>query len=132
VTEKPADSLLIGLWEVDAFSYKYFKEFMDIRDKKVTVELRKDGTVVGSNLPRFSVSNFEPPKELVSPSGTWFTNQSFSKENWQVTMRFDRKNDEPQYGFAGRYDIYKRNDSLLLWLFLGDPDSGDRLLFVKI
>jgi len=130
VTEKPQDSLLLGTWEVDSFSYEYIKEVIDMDNKKVTISLRNNRQLIGSNLPNFSVSDFDKPTKLVNPKGEWKLNQSYKKDRWQITMAFER-HEEKHYGFSGYYDIYKRNDSLFLWKFIGDPDSGNRLLFKK-
>lgn len=130
VTEKPEDSLLIGIWEVDSFSYEFIREQIKIDNKKVTMRIGENGNVKGYNLPNFSVSNFNKPTTLVKPNGTWRLNQSYKKDRWQITISFEKKENK-HYGFSGYFDIYKRNDSLFLWKFIGDPDSGNRLLFKK-
>jgi hypothetical protein len=131
VTQKPNDSLLIGTWEVDKFSYDYIEKLIDIEGKKIMISIHKEGVLGSANLPNFRWSNEDKPTKLINPEGTWKLNQSYKKDRWQISMSFGRQGGY-EYRFAGRYDIYKRNDSLFLWMFIGDPDSGNRLLFQKV
>ncbi len=131
VAEKPADSLLIGTWEVDRFTYEFLRKHVDVDDRKVTLTLKKDRTLTSMNLPNMNSYNLYQPDSLLGKmTGSWEPEQSYKKDRWQVQLSFDWKGGT-RYGFAGSYYIYKRNDSLFLWRYIGDPDSGNRLLFRK-
>lgn len=129
LTEQPADSLLNGTWEADRFTYEFLRKHVDVGDRKVRITLKKDRTLSSVNLPNTNSDNFYQPDSLLSKmTGSWEKKQSYKKDWWQVQLSFDWKGGT-RYGFAGSYDMYKRNDSLFLWRYIGDPDSGNRLLF---
>ena len=45
-------------------------------------------------------------------------------------MRFDKSN-LYQNGMLTSYDLYLQNDGIIIWNFIGDPDSGERFLYEK-
>lgn len=130
VVNKPNVTLLIGTWEIDAFSYSYIKEVINLDGKQVRLNLNKNGEASISNMPDFSTANIEKPTQLVSLNGTWKLKPTYKKDRWQLLLSF-AKQKNLQLGFSGYYDLYQRNDSLFLWHFIGDPDSGNRLLFQR-
>ena len=45
-------------------------------------------------------------------------------------MRFNKSN-LYESGLSISYDLYLQDDGIIIWNFIGDPDSGERFLYKK-
>ncbi len=129
LTKKPTQSEMIGIWEVDKFSYDLIKE-KGYEKKKIELKLKSDGTFEIYNLPNF-INVFDQTKEkYVNTNGSWEIKKDFKEENWVLNMSFNKSN-LYENGMSTSYDLYLQDNKIIIWTFIGDPDSGERFLFTK-
>ena len=129
LTEKPTHSEMIGIWEVDKFSYE-LNERKGYEKKKIEMNLKENGTFEITNLPNY-INVFDQTKErFVNTNGTWEIGKDFKGEKWVLSLNFDRSN-LYEKGMMTYYDLYLQNDKIIIWNFIGDPDSGERFLYRK-
>ncbi|AXT18464.1 hypothetical protein D7030_07575 [Flavobacteriaceae bacterium AU392] len=125
IYDKPKIEDLAGTWEVDSFSYEFIKESYDIGNKKVELTLNENGTFIVKNVPDFNDLNKENKNKLFEVEGKWKLNNYKNKE-WNLYI-----NSKKNYGLTSVFYLYIKEGELIIWDFIGDPDSGNRLLFTK-
>lgn len=129
LTKKPTQSEMIGIWEIDKYSYDLIIE-KGYEKKKIELKLKSNGTFEISNLPNF-INVFDQTNEKnVNTDGTWKIGKDYEEENWVLNMSFDKSN-LYENGMSTYYDLYLQDDKIIIWTFIGDPDSGERFLFTK-
>tara|TARA_B100000745_G_C20015866_1_gene345278 strand:- start:219 stop:743 length:525 start_codon:yes stop_codon:yes gene_type:complete len=130
VIDEPKKESLIGLWEVDSFSYNFISNHYKLDSKKVELKLVEDGTFIIKNYPDFEIGGFGKPinNELNTVSGKW--NLKKIKDNWNLEMIFD-KSQIYRNGISTLFELYLKSNKLIIWNSIGDPDQGNRLMFVK-
>lgn len=130
ITEKPLSKDLLGTWLIDIYSYDLLRK-KGYEYKKVELSIRNDGSFEAKNLPDFiNVFSKKNTKEYTTSKGTWEIAKDFDGENWVLQLKFE-KSDFYKEDFSTEFDLYLEEDKLILWFFVGDPDSGERLLFKK-
>lgn len=127
LTEKPTQSDMTGIWEVDKFSYE-LNEKKGYEKKKILLNLKKDGTFEITNLPNYINVFDETKKRFVNTNGTWQIKKEIKGEKWVLNMRFD-KSSLYENGMSTSYDIYLQDNEIIIWNFIGDPDSRERFLY---
>lgn len=133
VSEKPKPEDLLGTWEIDNFSYDLIKENGYDRNKEVEVELRlsENGKFEAINFPEFiDVFNDTKEKRFLQLNGSWKVEKDFKNEYWVLRLDFD-ESEFYKSGLSINYSLYLKNNNLIIWNFIGDPDSGERFLFEK-
>lgn len=129
LTEKPTQTEMAGIWEVDKFSYDLVQK-KGYEKKKIELDLKENGTFEITNLPNF-INVFDQTLERnVNTSGTWEIGKDFNGEKWVLNMRFNKSN-LYENGMSTSYDLYLQDDGIIIWDFIGDPDSGERFLYKK-
>ena len=129
LTEKPTQSQMIGIWEADKFSYE-LNEQKEYEKEKIELNLKENGTFEITNLPNY-INVFDQTKErFVHTNGTWEIGKVFKGEKWVLNMRFEKSN-LYENGMLTSYDLYLQNEGIIIWNFIGDPDSGERFLYEK-
>jgi len=129
LTEKPTQTEMIGIWEVDKFSYDLIQE-KGYEKKKIELNLKDDETFEVTNLPNF-INVFDKTTErLVNTGGTWEIGKDFKGEKWILNMSFNKSN-LYENGIYTSYDLYIQDGGIIIWNFIGDPDSGERFLYKK-
>ncbi|UPT69605.1 MAG: hypothetical protein M0D53_10535 [Flavobacterium sp. JAD_PAG50586_2] len=75
---------------------------------------------------------FSEPKTkgYINAKGNWKIAKDFEGTKWVLQLNFE-KDDISKDGFLMEFDLYFEREKLILWYFVGDPDSGERLLFEK-
>ena len=129
LTKKPTQTEMTGIWEVDKFSYDLNEE-NGFERKKIELNLNKNGTFEITNLPNYINVFDQTDEKFVSTSGKWEIGKDFKGEKWVLNMRFDKSN-LYENGMSTSYDLYLQNDGIIIWYFIGDPDSGERFLYRK-
>ncbi|WP_339920847.1 hypothetical protein [uncultured Flavobacterium sp.] len=129
ITEKPTQTEMCGIWDVDKFSYDLI-ERKGYEKKKIVLNLKKNGTFEISNLPNFINVFDQTTEKYVNTSGTWKIGKDFNGENWVLEMSFNKSN-LYENGMSISYDLYFQDDGIIIWNFIGDPDSGERFLYKK-
>lgn len=129
LTEKPTPTEMIGIWEVDKFSYE-LNDKKGYERKKIELNLKENGTFEISNLPNY-INVFDQTQEkFVNTSGTWKIGKDYKGEKWVLNISFDKSN-LYENGMSTSYDLYVQGDEIIIWDFIGDPDSGERFLYKK-
>lgn len=129
LTEKPTQAEMIGTWEVDKFSYELNEE-KGYEKKKIKLNLKDNGTFSITNLPNYVNVFDQTEQKFVNTSGTWKIGKDFKGEKWVLNIRFDKSN-LYEDGMSTYYDLYLQDDGIIIWNFIGDPDSGERFLYRK-
>jgi len=129
LTEKPTQIDMTGIWEVDKFSYDLIQE-KGYERKKVELKLKENGTFEITNLPNFINVFDQTTEKYVNTNGTWKIGKDFKGEKWVLNMSFDKSN-LYEKGMSTSYDLYIQEDGIIIWNFIGDPDSGERFLYKK-
>lgn len=119
---------IIGTWKLDKFSYEYLsnKENMD----SIYITFNADSTFVLNN----SIALFNRQADLsrnekingridnVNTEGVWFITNYAYKE---LVLKFKDNNN------TSGIDVFKKGNEYQIWYFFNDPDSGQRLRFLK-
>jgi len=107
---------IVGIWKMDKFSYEYLSGF------------NKDSIIISFKADhRFEMNNSHKlfDREINNT-------RIFGK--WNIIDQYDTKSVELNFdgiNISRKLDIYKGKDDYQLWNFLSDPDSGERIRFVK-
>ena len=130
LTEKPKTIQFIGKWKLDKFSYDLINQ-NGYEIKTVELNIKSDGSFELKNFPNFiDVFTKSKTKEYLNVGGNWKIGKNFSDENWVLGLNFE-KSSLYRNGFAMDFELYEEKGKIILWYFVGDPDSGERLLFRK-
>jgi|SRR5690606_25127782 len=128
---KEAD--IIGTWKLDKFSYEYLekKENFD----SIYIAFKTDSTFVLNNSQDLFKWRGNAPEYLdvkqngtidnIMTSGTWKI-KDYKSGNLKV-LEIVYNNKTYQTGV----NVYKKDNEYQIWYFFGDPDSGERLRFLK-
>ncbi len=131
VSQEPKVKELVGTWGIDHFSYDLIKKNGYDANKKVELILSEDGKFEAVNFPEFmDVFNDTKGKRFLQLSGKWEIKKDYKNEYWVLKLNFD-KSGFYKNGLSTEYELYLKDDHLIIWSFIGDPDSGDRFLFEK-
>lgn len=108
---------IFGKWKMDTFTYKYLtkKEKID----SIYLSLNKDNTFTLNN----SKDLFNGKLDNIHTKGTWKISEN--DNNKSIELSFDNK--LKQSGI----NIYQKGKEYQMWYFLSDPDSGERIRFLK-
>lgn len=130
MSEKPNIQQMVGRWHADKFSYK-LSEKKSYPVDTMSLILDKDMTFKAFNLPAYVTTSDTVPLEkmLVNAKGKWHL-QINNSNIWELALDF---NPGKLYksGLHENYQLYMQNSKALIWHFVGDPDSGERLAFSK-
>jgi hypothetical protein len=129
LTEEPNHTEMVGIWEVDKFSYDLI-ERKGYEKKIIELNLKRNGSFEISNLPNFINVFDQTTEKYVNTGGTWKIGKDFKGEKWVLNMSFN-KSDLYEIGMTTSYDLYLQDDGIIIWNFIGDPDSGERFLYQK-
>ena len=119
---------IIGTWKLDNFSYEYLsnKENMD----SIYITFNADSTFILNN----SKALFNRQADLsrnekingkidnIKTVGKWIISNYAYKE---LVLKFKDNNN------TSGIDVYKKGNEYQIWYFFNDPDSGQRLRFLK-
>lgn len=129
LSKKPTQYEMIGIWEVDKLSYE-LNERRAYEKKKIELNLKENGTFQITNLPNY-INVFDKTTErFVNTKGTWKIGKDVKGEKWVLNMDFDHSS-LYENGMSTSYNLYLQDDGIIIWNFIGDPDTGERFLFKK-
>ena len=123
---------IFGTWKLDKNSYKYLhgKESLD----SIYITFNEDGTFKLNNSENlFKQKQGIPELDSITKNG--IIDNEISKGKWQVTKYENMSNNlnlvyDNNINQSG-LNVYKKGDEYQIWYFFGDPDSGERLRFLK-
>ncbi|MFY9308444.1 MAG: hypothetical protein WAQ28_05260 [Bacteroidia bacterium] len=124
---KPTDSLVIGTYTLDSFSVDFIKSFKTYPDEKSVLTITSDKKLLLENFPDsiYAMDNLIK-RRLINTTGNWSINKN--QDKWCIDLRLDSIGTK---GMSTSADLYTIKDKLSIWLWIGDPDAGKRLLYVK-
>ncbi len=106
---------ITGNWGIDYHSYKYLSS---IKKDSITIIFNPDSTFELNS----SYDLFNNVIENEVSKGNWkIINQNRSV---QIELSFNDK-------MFKNLEVYKKGENYQLWYFFSDPDTGERLLFLK-
>lgn len=118
------ESDLVGNWKLDKFSYKYLSNKEDF--DSIYIQFDSDSTFRLNN----SEDLFKEKEDVngmingkldnLETRGKW---EKYGSNQIQLFL-IDSKSDI-------NLKIFKKDDQYQIWYFFGDPDSGERLRFLK-
>ncbi|WP_432672645.1 hypothetical protein [Flavobacterium sp. SM2513] len=124
---------IIGKWKLDKFSYEYLcmKENVD----SIYIIFKADSTFILNNSKdlfkwKYWTSDSSNAKENgaidnLNTSGTWKISDYKSANLKLLEITYTDKT--TQTGI----NVYKKGVNYQIWYFFGDPDTGERLRFLK-
>ncbi|REG88068.1 hypothetical protein [Winogradskyella sediminis] len=107
---------IIGTWKMDKFSYEYLSE---IKTDSIILTFKSDYIFEMNN----SQNLFD--REI---------NNGISAGTWEIIEQYDTKKIKLNFDdtkITKNLDVYKLKKDYQLWYFLSDPDSGERIRFLK-
>ena len=107
---------IIGTWKMDKFSYKYLSE---IKNDSILLTFKSNNKFEMNN----SKNLFEQEINNGISSGTWKIIEQYDTK--KIKLNFDKPN------ITTDLEIYKLKNNYQLWYFLSDPDTGERIRFLK-
>ena len=128
----PTVQQLAGKWKADPGSYKLIKAKKVYKIDSLYMVLHNDSTFEAVNFPDFVNNNTELPVngELYNASGKWRIDNYDNRPSIDLSFSTSAFFKVPT---SRSIQIYSRvkDSKLVLWLWVGDPDEGNCLLFVK-
>ena len=107
---------IIGTWKMDKFSYEYLSE---IKNDSIVLTLKSDNI--------FEMNNSQKLFDTEIDNG-------ISSGRWEIIEQYDTKIIELNFDSpktTKNLEIYKLKNNYQLWYFLSDPDTGERIRFLK-
>ncbi|OIQ26929.1 MAG: hypothetical protein BM564_13575 [Bacteroidetes bacterium MedPE-SWsnd-G2] len=107
---------IIGTWKMDKFSYDYLSE---IKTDSIVLTFKPD------NL--FEMNNSQNLFDREINNGT-------SSGKWEIIEQYDTKKIKLNFNdikTSKNLEVYKLKENYQLWYFLSDPDTGERIRFLK-
>ena len=131
LSSEPQKTALAGTWEIDKQSYDLIKEQYDLKGHKVRLHIYQNGTFVAENLPDFINDGFGKSvnKRFYDARGKWDIDKI--EDFWCLSICFMPGELNKVKTFT-TFELLINNDKLIIWVSIGDPDEGNRLLFQKV
>lgn len=128
LVEAPSDSMLVGRWLADSFSTTLVGQHYDDSAPEMAIEFVARGSVRFEYAPDFIFSGDGQPlrTRLETLDGSWRTGRD--GDGWGLELSFDSSQTFPT-GANAHALLRKMDGEPVIIIFIGDPDSGDRLLF---
>ena len=107
---------IIGNWKMDKFSYEYLSE---IKNDSIVLTLKSENI--------FEMNNSQKLFDTEIDNG-------ISSGRWEIIEQYDTKIIELNFDSpktTKNLEIYKLKNNYQLWYFLSDPDTGERIRFLK-
>lgn len=120
---------LVGKWTVDNFTNKLINKKGFAQKDSLVLNLAKNGTFTMKNIPSFFNPNNESSFTFTDEEGSW----SLLKEKKQIQLQLSFNTSNLfKSGFSTSLKLYKKDNKILFYYFIGDPDMGERFLFQKV
>lgn|SRR5690554_1125986 len=123
---------IVGTWKLDEFSYKYLFSYKYF--DSISIIFNEDRTFkLNNSKDLFKTKSAESLTRDVVQSG--IIDNQISEGKWEIT-RYENvvnqltlfyKDNTNQSGLK----VYKKGNEYQIWYFFGDPDTGERLRFLK-
>jgi hypothetical protein len=107
---------IIGTWKMDKFSYEYLSE---IKNDSIVLTFKSDNVFEMNN----SQNLFDREINNEVAPGTWEIIEQYDTK--KIKLNFDETK------ISKNLEIYKLKKNYQLWYYLSDPDTGERIRFLK-
>ncbi len=120
---------IVGIWHLDKISYK----FLSAKDKidSISINFSSNGSFVLNNSNNIFVHNFDLNKNKV------LVDNQKTVGKWNISHNEFLNSDELNLFFGNEQSrleglkVYKKGNQYQIIWFFNDPDTGDRLRFLK-
>ncbi|MFD2891390.1 hypothetical protein ACFS5J_05110 [Flavobacterium chuncheonense] len=124
---------LVGKWKLDKFSYDYLKKKENL--DSIYITFNDDNTFILNNSIDLFKNKYTSPG-LYDVKEIGILDNIISKGRWTIKYNDISKQSELDLnfeigGFMSNFQVYKKENDYQLWFFQSDPDTGERLLFLK-
>lgn len=109
---------LAGVWKVTPQSLSIIDRFSTTVSTNISFDLQLDGRVLATNFP-LNLGTFDPVLSLETGKGSWEIDQRYATFDVQISLQ----------GHSQPLDVREFKGKLLLTFTLGDPDSGETIVF---
>lgn len=121
---------IIGTWKMDKFSYEYL--FKNKELDSIYIIFKSDSTFFLNN----SINLFDKVADLsLGEKINGKLDNAKSEGKWEITNYKNSKYNTLSLVFKNEtkisFDVYKKGDNYQIWYFFNDPDTGQRLRFLK-
>jgi len=120
---------IVGTWKLDEFSYEYLSKKENLDSIYITFE--SDNTFILNN----SVKLFDRTADLSKNEKiNGKLDNEISKGKWIIKQYTNHKALEITHEnitYKLDLNVYKKGENYQIWYFFNDPDSGQRLRFLK-
>ncbi|NBL63753.1 hypothetical protein GV828_00910 [Flavobacterium sp. NST-5] len=120
---------IVGIWHLDKFSYK----FLSSKDKieSISINFNSNGSFVLNNSKNVFVHNFDLNENQViidnqETSGKWDIIHNQFLDTDELNLFFGKEESRLE-----GLKVYKKGNQYQILWFFNDPDTGDRLRFLK-
>lgn len=115
---------IVGNWKLDKFSYKYLFLGEEKEIDSIYIIFNEDNT--------FKLNN---SSDLFKNSPHGIIDNKISNGKWKIT-KYENKSDDLSLIYdnnvsLSNLNVYKKGKEYQIWCFFGDPDTGERLRFLK-
>ena len=130
--KKPSVEYIVGSWAPNKETIKYIRDEGKYPDVNTKLIFRKDGTFNVVNMPDW----WNDPvgtskKKMISGNGEWqfekYTTSLKYLDYWYIDLRFAKDH----LGTLG-IDIYGQKNPYMLFIRVGDPNSGNGMFFERL
>ena len=116
----PSRSDLAGVWEVAPQSLGLVGRYSSSVATNIAFDLRLDGKVLATNVP-LDLGTNASSLNLASGMGVWEVDQKYAAFQVRITLQ----------GHGQPLDVREFKGKPILTLTLGDPDSGEVIVFSR-
>ena len=92
--------------------------------------MKSNGTFEITNLPNFINEFYKTEKGILNTNGKWKVGKDFEGKKWVLELEYT-KSSLFEKGMSIEHELFEQNNKIIIWKFIGDPDSGERFLFKK-
>lgn len=131
VYSQPGDEEFFGTWEIDSASYSILKRKYPTTDPKVLLVFNENHEFESLDSPDCLSDPFGDPvaNRFIDAFGLWEVEEQYNR--WELKMSFD-EGELFEISRQTWYSLFKVDSTLCIVTWIGDPDSGERLLYNKV
>jgi hypothetical protein len=125
ITDKPGVEVLSGTYELDSLSYEFINSLNKFEKEPVTLNISINGHLRINNMPNALLIPIEANEwKRTDYEGTWRLSKDYQDTTeYVIEVNLDK--------LSTTFYLANFKNEIVIWNFVGDPDSGNRFLFKK-